>query len=98
MHGFDATFGRESGLLTIIGCGDVERATETVEAIDQQQAELDAQFQAEVDAIENTLDLAAEALETVELRPTKANISVKLVALAWAPHERDETGQLRPVF
>jgi hypothetical protein len=78
--------------------GDVERAGETVAAIKQQLAELDAQFQSEVAAADTTLDPAGEALETVELRPTKANISVKLVALAWTPHRRDDAGNLCPAF
>lgn len=77
--------------------GDVARAGETVEALQQQLAELDAQFQAEANAIEAKHDPASENFETIELRPNKANISVKLVALAWAPHARDGSGQLTPL-
>ena len=33
--------------------------------------------------------------ETIELRPNKTNISVKIVALAWTPHVRDNSGQLK---
>jgi len=65
---------------------DVERAGETVEAIQQALADLDARFQAEIDAAEGTCDPAREALETIEVRPSKTDVSVKLVALAWAPH------------
>jgi hypothetical protein len=73
--------------------GDVARAGETVEAIKQQLADLDAQFQAETRAVESGLDPASESFETIELRPNKTNISVKLVALAWTPHVRDAAGQ-----
>ena len=55
--------------------GDVARAGETVEAIKQQLADLDAQFQAEAAAIEAGHDPASESFETIELRPNKTNIS-----------------------
>ena len=77
---------------------DVTRAGETVAAIKQQLADLDAQFQAEAAAIEAGCDPASESLETIELRPRKTNISVKLVALAWTPHVRDASGQFAPVL
>jgi len=75
---------------------DVARAGETVEALKQQLADLDAQFQAEAAAIEAGADPASESFETLELRPSKANIGVKLVALAWTPHVRDTSGALTP--
>ncbi len=77
---------------------DVARAGETVEALRQQLAELDAQFQAEASAIESGLDPTSESFETIELRPNKTNISVKLVALAWTPHVRNATGQQVPAI
>jgi hypothetical protein len=78
--------------------GDVARAGETVEALKQQLADLDAQFQAETVALEAGRDPASETFETIELRPNKTNITVKLVALAWAPHVRDDAGALTPAF
>ena len=78
--------------------GDVARADETVEAIKQQLAGLDAQFRAEADAVESGNDPASESFETIELRPNKTNISVKIVALAWTPHIRDDSGQLTPAL
>jgi hypothetical protein len=77
--------------------GDVDRAGETVEVLQQQLADLDAQFQADVNASEAGYDPAAESFATLELRPNKTNISVKLVALAWTPHFLDASGQLTPV-
>lgn len=77
---------------------DVARASETVEAIKQQLTDLDAQFQAEAAAIDAGHDPASESLETLELRPSKTNISVKLVALAWAPHTRGPSGELIPAY
>lgn len=76
---------------------DVDRAGETVEAIKQQLTALDSQFQTEAAAIEAGGDAAGESFETIELRPSKTNIGVKLVALAWTPHTRDASGQLTPL-
>lgn len=78
--------------------GDVARAQETVEAIQQQLRELEAQFQAEVNAVTNAGDPATEALETVELRPTRTNINVRLVALVWLPFSRDAAGVTHPAY
>lgn len=77
---------------------DVTRAGQTVEAIRQQLADLNAQFEAEAAALEATANPASQTLETLELRPSKTNINVKLVALTWTPHVRDDSGQLIPTF
>ena len=75
---------------------DVDRAEENVSALQQQLAELEAQFKRETDVLSAATDPLHETLETISLKPTKANITVKLVALAWAPHWRDEKGFLTP--
>lgn len=72
---------------------DVGMAKENVAAIDRQLADLEAQFQGDVDKLAATLDGRAEPLETLALRPAKSHIVVKLVALAWAPAWQDERGQ-----
>ncbi len=77
---------------------DVGRAQDTVEAVNQQLADLDAQFKAETDAIEKSNDPQTEQLETISLKPKKANISVKLLTLAWAPHWHDAQGQAVPAW
>jgi hypothetical protein len=73
---------------------DVGVAEENVAALQQQLADLEAQFKSEGDALAATMDPLSEKLETVSIKPTKANIAVKLVALAWTPHWRDEKGIL----
>ena len=73
---------------------DVGRAQETVEAVNQQLADLDAQLKAETEAIQHGGDPQTEELEKVNLKPTKSNISVKLLSLMWAPQWRDAQGQL----
>jgi len=69
---------------------DVERAQDNVEAVSQQLAELEADFQAETKALESSFDPQTERLETVSLKPTKANIVVKVLTLAWAPYWNDK--------
>jgi hypothetical protein len=64
---------------------DVDRAEDNAAAIDRQIVELEAQFKAEADSLAAAADPLTEKLETLSLKPTKANISVKLVALAWVP-------------
>ncbi|TAJ09832.1 MAG: ATP-binding protein [Nitrospirae bacterium] len=73
---------------------DVGLAKENVAALDQQIAELEAQFQGEVDKLAVALDGQTEPLETLALKPTKSNIAVKLVALAWMPCWRSRQGSL----
>ncbi len=64
---------------------DVSRAEDNVAAVAQKIADLETEFQAETAALEHTFDPQTEPLEKVSLKPTKANIAVKLVTLAWAP-------------
>jgi len=73
---------------------DVGQAEENVSALQQQLAGLEAQFKTETDAFAAATDPLNEKLETVSLKPTKANIAVKLVALAWTPHWQDAGGRL----
>ena len=73
---------------------DVGAAEENVAALQQQLADLEAQFKSESDALSAATDPLNEKLETISIKPTKANIAVKLVALVWTPHWRDAAGQL----
>jgi hypothetical protein len=77
---------------------DVARAADTVEAVDQMIADLDAQFKVEADGLSSTVDPLTESLETISIRPKKAAISVQLVALAWAPYWVDEQGSAQAAY
>jgi hypothetical protein len=68
---------------------DVGRAQENVAAIDQKLADLNEEFKAETEKLGRTLDPQTEELGNVSLKPTKANISIKLLALVWAPYWHD---------
>ncbi|TKB94678.1 MAG: ATP-binding protein [Nitrospira sp.] len=77
---------------------DVGQAEENVSALQQQLTDLESQFKMETDALAASTDPLNEKLDTVSLKPTKSNISVKLVALAWTPHWRDGKGVLTPAW
>ena len=77
---------------------DVGAAEENVAALQQQLVDLEAQFKSESDALVAATDPLNEKLETISIKPTKANIAVKLVALAWLPHWRDASGSLAPAW
>jgi hypothetical protein len=68
---------------------DVDRAEDNVAVIDQKIQDLDAEFKEETAKLESKFDPQTETLEKVSLKPTKSNIAVKLVTLAWAPHNAD---------
>jgi hypothetical protein len=78
--------------------GDIKRAEETVEAVDAQIQELEAQFQEEVARIDSALDPQSEVLEALSIRPKKTDINLQLVALAWAPYWQDSEGTLKPAW
>jgi hypothetical protein len=77
---------------------DVDRAEDNVAAISQNLADLEAEFQSETSALERSLDPQTEPLDKVSLKPTKANIAVKLLTLAWAPYWLDAQGESKPAW
>ena len=77
---------------------DVDRAEENVAAIEQKLTDLDAEFKAEIAALERSIDPQTEELGKVSLKPTKANIAVKLLTLAWAPYWHDAQGGIKPAW
>jgi hypothetical protein len=108
-----AFLGRKAGGVTTVGRAttaargvgrvlkerqDIGRAEETVEAIRQQLAALEAEFKAEMTALETKTDPFAERLETVVVKPKKMHISVRLVALVWVPQWQDPQGKTTPAW
>ncbi len=82
--------GRESG--------DVDRAGESLEAVRQQQAELQRQFDADSAALERTTDAAAAPLRAVQVSPRKSDIAVGEIALVWMPWREGADGFPAPAF
>jgi hypothetical protein len=64
---------------------DVARAEETIGTLEKQLADLNAELEAEVDALAARFDASAVELETLSLKPRKADVEVRFLTLAWAP-------------
>lgn len=77
---------------------DVKRAQETVEAIDQQIANLNAEFETDTAELESKIDPLTETLETLSLKPKKTDIQVQLTTLTWLPYWKDEQDNLAPAW
>ena len=90
-----ATTARGAGR-TIKEAQDVARAKENAEELTKQLADLQALLDQETEEIRAGADPLAESLETCEVRPKKADISVELVSLAWFPYWRDGKGGIAP--
>lgn len=73
---------------------DVKRAQDTVEAIDQQIAELNVQFETDTAELESKIDPLTEDLETISIKPNKTDIQIQLTTLTWLPYWKDEQGTL----
>ncbi len=55
-------------------------------AIRWRRGELESEFETEMEEVRLKYDPALEEMETVHVRLKKKDISVNLLALAWAPH------------
>jgi hypothetical protein len=77
---------------TVQQAGDVTRAKENVAALDAQVAALESELQSELEQRAAAKDPLTEKLESVTVRPTKSDVSVRFVALAWAPFRGDGAG------
>jgi len=64
---------------------DVERAEETVAAVEKQIAELQAKVNEEIAEITDARLAMAEELDSVSLKPKKTQVAVRAVVLAWGP-------------
>jgi hypothetical protein len=77
---------------------DIGRAEDNVEAWQQKLADLNADFEAQAAELQSSADPLKEELETITIKPKKANINVQLCALVWSPYWRDAQGALTPAW
>lgn len=66
---------------------DVGFASENLETLRQQYADLEAMVKEETDTIAAAVNPATEKFEVVTIRPKKTNIVARLCALTWVPEE-----------
>jgi Skp family chaperone for outer membrane proteins len=74
--------------------GDVTRAQESLDAVQQQYADLEAKLQAEVDALGAAYDAQQEALEEVVVKAKSGDVQIQLCALLWVPYTKDQQGMV----
>ncbi|HUQ10208.1 MAG TPA: hypothetical protein VM146_07815, partial [Steroidobacteraceae bacterium] len=77
---------------------DVARAEESIEVLQQRLADMQRQVEAEVAALENTLDVSTVALRSVEVPARKSDIAVGEVALVWTPWRKGADGFPAPAY
>ncbi len=65
--------------------GDVTRASESLQAIEAQYAELEAALQADIDALGGAYDAQQETLEAIPIKTKSGDVHLQLVALVWVP-------------
>ncbi|MCA9170861.1 MAG: ATP-binding protein, partial [Planctomycetales bacterium] len=64
---------------------DVRRAEEKLSAVREQLDALETEIESEADKIRLRLDPLNEPLDTIQLKPRKTDVDVRMVALAWLP-------------
>lgn len=79
---------------------DVEESEEEIEALQEQVADLEAELQEKEAEETRRWAEAIEAIEPLDIRPTRTNIHVERFGLAWTPrwevaYEDERTGELR---
>jgi hypothetical protein len=87
-----------SGMRTAKERSDIETASENLDVLRQQQADLESEFNAEMQSLNGSADPLQQAIETNALRPKKADVSVRLVALVWTPHWKTSDGVLQKAY
>jgi hypothetical protein len=64
---------------------DVSQAAETIESLQKQLTDLNAELEAEVAALQERFDPQKEPLEALPLKPRKKDVETRLLTLAWVP-------------
>jgi hypothetical protein len=78
--------------------GDVQRASETVDSINTQRAELEAELRSELTGLEADWNARAEEIEEVAVRPKASDITLQFCGIGWLPFIEDRLGNLRPAM
>jgi len=78
--------------------GDIARAEERVEDLREELAELEKEFEADVDALRAEIDPTAFNVEEVAVRPRKADLAIDRILLVWEPWNVDDSGIAEPTF
>lgn len=80
------------------GGQEVGEAEDSLERQQAKLAELEAEFSTALAEVDRSVDAMQFALETVEVRPRKADISIASLGLLWRPCTVDESGREVALF
>jgi hypothetical protein len=75
---------------------DVAVAQETVEGIQQQMADLEAELGQEIDKLSGTIDPSTLELDEVSIKANASDVNLDAFMLLWLPCRRDVQGVLKP--
>lgn len=75
---------------------DVNRAKQTIAAIQQQMDELDGALQADIQKLEEIWDPAVEELTEIVVRPKSTQMALDVFCLAWLPYRKSVNGTMSP--
>ena len=78
--------------------GDVERAQETAEKVRADLGTLNAQLEAEIEALDTAYDAQTEELSEIPVRPKTTDIHIPLIGLAWLPYRDIGDGRLQAAW
>jgi hypothetical protein len=87
-----------SGMRTAKESSDIAAASENLDALQQQKADLEAEFNEEMKGVDGTIDPQLQEVEAVAQRPKKTDIAVRFVGLVWLPHLQTPEGSIRPAY
>jgi hypothetical protein len=83
---------------TMKEAGDVERAKQNLNYLQQQLDQLQIDFQNEVNTYSEKIDALTEEFEVVSIRPKKTDISAQLCCLVWSPQWVYEDDRMEPAW
>jgi hypothetical protein len=77
---------------------DIQRAEQDLAAAKQQFEELDREFRAELERLQQSHVAERAVLEEIVIRPRKGDIAIEPLRLAWTPWRLDDAGRAEPLF
>jgi hypothetical protein len=77
---------------------DIDRAKENVDALQKQYQDLEEELRIATESLSASMDPITEKLNTVEIKPSRANIKVQMVSFSWAPFWRTADSRLLPAW
>jgi hypothetical protein len=75
---------------------DVDRAQETMAAVNNKIADLEARLQNDIDKLDAAYNPASEPLDEVRVNPRSTDITLAIYGLLWLPYRREAGGRLMP--